>query len=415
MSVVSSPLRFYLIFAAVAASFFFVVAMTFASLGVVLPHMIGEFGWTWAEAGLGFTLLALSTGVSSILPALTIKLIGPRGTYALGAIVMSLGFGLLAMTWGLTSFLAATVILGAGFALLANVPGVTVLSEWAEEDKRSMAIGAYLTIGGLGGVAGPLLAVYFLGDDGDWRSFWKFGVLVMAALGIFAASVVAHRADRYQTFDHDKGAGEGNPKSSSTLKTLREAMLTPQFAVIILALTLIYFCGLTVSSFLPIHLTGEGHTASFAAATLSILAAANAASRALGGIVARKIRTRYLLISGLLAEALAMVLLATVQSEGMVIVFAILHGYAYGMVLFASTLVQLEYFGHEKSAAMLGLMNLAATSAMIGPVVTGAVGDRFGSFAPVFWVYGIAALLCAVLAMMMHNPEKVVQKQVASE
>lgn len=412
MSVDSSPLRFALIFAAVAASFFFIAAMTFASLGVVLPYMIAEFGWTWAEAGLGFTLLALSTGVSSMLPALTIKLVGPRGTYALGSVVMTLGFALLAVTWGLVSFLAATVILGVGFALLANVPGVTVLSEWSEDGKRSVAIGTYLTIGGLGGVAGPLMAVYFLSDDGDWRSFWQFGAVTMAVLGVFATSVVAHRADRHEAGGGDKGTGKGE---HSTFKAFMDAIVTPQFAIIILALTIIYFCGLTVSSFLAIHLTGQGHAASFAAVSMSVLAAANAASRALGGIIARKIRTRYLLVSGLLAEALAMVLLATVESEGLVLFFAVLHGYAYGMVLFASTLVQLEYFGHRKSAAMLGLMNLAATSAMIGPVVTGAVGDRFGSFAPVFLVYGGAALLCAVLAMMMHNPEKAAQKRIVQE
>lgn len=412
MSVTSSPLRFALIFAAVAANFFFVVAMTFASLGVVLPQMIAEFGWTWAEAGLGFTLLALSTGVSSTLPALTLRLIGPRGNYALGAAVMALGFGLLAVTWGLASFLVATVILGTGFALLANVPGVTVLSEWAEEKSRPLAIGAYLTIGGLGGVAGPLMAVFFLGDDGDWRSFWQFAALTMMALGIFAASVVAHRADIYKAANE---ASDTEEKDRSSIKALLEAMLTPQFAIIIFALTVIYFCGLTVSSFLPIHLTGQGHAAGFAAVSLSILAAANAAARAIGGIVARKIRVRYLLVSGLFAEAIAMILLASVESEFMIIVFALLHGYAYGMVLFASTLVQLQYFGHEKSAAMLGLMNLAATSAMLGPVITGAVGDRFGTFAPVFLVYGAAALLCAVLAMMMHNPEKAAGKQIATE
>lgn len=405
MTVQLSPLRFALIFFAVSANFFFIAAMTFASLGVVLPHMIGEFGWTWAEAGLGFTLLALSTGVSSTLPALTFKLIGPRGNYALGGVVMALGFGGLSMTWGLTSYLISTVILGIGFALLANVAGVTVLSEWAEDKGRPMAIGAYLTIGGLGGVAGPLMAVYFLGDDGDWRSFWQFAALTMVLLGIFASSVVAHRADRYDARTAD-AADETTPAAMSTFQTLREALVNPQFAIIIMALTVVYFCGLTVSSFLPIHLTGRGHPVEFAALTLAVLAGANSAARAFGGIAMKKIRVRYLLVSGLLAEALAMLLLTLGTSDIVIIGFAILQGYGYGMVLFASTLVQLQYFGHEKSASMLGFMNLAATSAMIGPVITGAVGDRYGTFSPVFLAYAGLALICAVLAMLMHSPER---------
>lgn len=399
MTVQASPLRFALIFLAVSANFFAISAMTFASLGVVLPHMIGEFGWTWAEAGLGFTLLALATGVSSTIPALTFKYIGPRGNYALGTVIMAAGFGGLALTWGLTSFLASTLILGVGFGMLANVAGVTVLSEWTDDDKRPIAIGAYLTVGGLGGVAGPLIAVFFLGDNGDWRSFWQFAVIVMVGLGVLSTAVIAHRADRQEAL---KAAG---PRKSS-LASLREAMFTSQFAIIIMALTVVYFCGLTVSSFLPIHMTGRGYSAGFAAMSLSIFAAVNSAARALGGLAMKKIKVRYLLISGLFAESAAMFLLAAIQSDVMIICFAVLHGYAYGMVLFASTLVQIQYFGHEKSASMLGFMNLAATSAMIGPVITGAVGDRFGSFSPVFWVYGAAALLCCLLAMWMHSPEK---------
>jgi MFS family permease len=403
MTVQLSPLRFALIFLAVGANFFFISAMTFGSLGVVLPHMIQEFGWTWAEAGLGFTVLALATGISSTLPALAFKLVGPRGNYALGGAVMALGFGGLSITWGLTSFLISTGILGVGFGLLANVAGVSVISEWAEDKHRPMAIGAYLTIGGLGGVAGPLMAD-FLTSEGNWRSFWQIAALIMAALGVFATSVVAHRADRYDARAQE--AKDASKPNISTLQTLREALVTPQFAILIMALTVVYFCGLTVTSFLKIHMTGQGYTAEFAALTLAILAGANSAARALGGLAMKKIRVRYLLVSGLLAEALAMLLLSFSISDTVIILFAILQGYGYGMVLFASTLVQLQYFGHEKSAAMLGFMNLAATSAMIGPVLTGAVGDFYGSFTPVFLAYAAVALICAVLAMVMHSPEK---------
>ncbi len=413
MAILTSPIRFALIFAAVAANFFFISATTFASLGVVLPHMIGEFGWSWAEAGLGFTLLALACGLCSPLPALVIKLIGARGNYGLGAAVMATGFGLLSMTSGLASFWAATLLVGVGFALLANVPGVAVLSEWTNDRARSVAIGAYLTVGALGGVAGPFMAIALIGDEGAWRLFWQFAAATQLALGGFAIMTVARRASRGEAL---APVVEGlKTPSESGFNALRQAMVTPQFLVIILALTVIYFCGLTVNSFLPIHLMGNGHPEKFAAVALSTFAAANAASRAIGGLVALKIRVRYLLISGLLAEALAMGLLGTVNAPWLIIAFALLQGYAYGMVLFASTMVQIEYFGPEKSAAMIGFMNMAATTAMLGPVVTGVVGDSYGTFSPVFLVYGAAALLCAVLAMMMHNPEKAVQKRIVKE
>lgn len=403
MTVQASPLRFALIFAAVSANFFFIAATTFASLGVVLPHMIGEFGWSWAEAGLGFTLLALACGLCSPLPALVIKLIGARGNYGLGSLVMAGGFGLLSLTTGLTSYWVATLMVGVGFAMLANVPGVAVLSEWTNDRARSVTIGAYLTIGALGGVVGPFLAIALMGDEGSWRAFWQFAVVGQLMLGAFAVFTVARRAKRGAELISEASAG--SPPTSG-FQAVRAAMVTPQFLIIIFALTIIYFCGLTVNSFLPIHLTGNGHAETFAAGALSTFAAANAASRAIGGLLAIRVRVRYLLISGLVAEAAAMTLLGTVNAPWLIIVFALLQGYAYGMVLFASTMVQIEYFGPEKSAAMIGFMNMAATTAMLGPVITGAVGDSYGSFSPVFLVYGAAALLCCLLAMWMHSPEK---------
>ena len=384
MAIYTSPLRFALIFAAVSMNFFFIAATTFASLGIVLPHMIGEFGWTWAEAGLGFTLLARACGLCSPLPALVIKLIGARGNYGLGAVIMAGGFGFLSMTMELMSYWAATLLVGVGFAMLANVPGVAVLSEWTNDKARSVTIGSYLTIGALGGVAGPFLAIALLGEEGTWRVFWQFSAVVQLGLGVFA--VFAVKQLKGASSSEATPSGDSTVPEKSSLQALKEAMVTPQFLVIILALTVIYFCGLTVNSFLPIHLMGNGHAEKFAAAALSTFAAANAASRAIGGFVALKIRVRYLLISGLVAEAAAMTLLGTVNAPWLIIVFALLQGYAYGMVLFASTMVQIEYFGPEKSAAMIGFMNMAATTAMIGPVVTGSVGDRFGSFAPVFLV-----------------------------
>lgn len=409
MSVQPSSLRFILLFTAVALNFFFIGALTFSSLGVVLPYMIGSFGWSWAEAGLGFTTLALATGVCSPLPAVTLRFIGPRGNYILGATVMAAGFGLLSWTVGLVSFLFATTVLGVGFALLANVPGVSVLSEWSSDEKRSMVIGTYLTIGGLGGVFGPQMAKAILGSAGDWQLYWQMAAGIMIAIGVLSGFVVAHRTDRYKELEAEREAvrkGE-QPKGPSVFTTLREAMTTPQFGIIVMSLTVIYFCGLTVSSWLPIHMTGRDFSSNFAANALSILAAANALSRAIGGFASKRIKTRYLLISGLLAEAAAMFLLATASTDFAIYAFALLHGYAFGMVMFASTVVQLEYFGHEKSAAMLGTMNLAATSAMIGPTITGAVGDQTGSFSPVFLTYAIVAFVCATMAFFMRSPDKV--------
>ncbi len=67
--------------------YFLSTATTFTSLGVVLPSMINELGWSWTNAGLGFTLLGLTCGLSSFLPTVFIRKLGVRFTLAIGLLI----------------------------------------------------------------------------------------------------------------------------------------------------------------------------------------------------------------------------------------------------------------------------------------------------------------------------------------
>jgi OFA family oxalate/formate antiporter-like MFS transporter len=60
-------------FALISVIFFQITASTFASLGVALPFMIEELSWSWAEAGIGFSLLSFMVGITGWLPALTLQ------------------------------------------------------------------------------------------------------------------------------------------------------------------------------------------------------------------------------------------------------------------------------------------------------------------------------------------------------
>ena len=162
--------------------FFHITAATFASLGVVLPAMIAELQWSWTEAGFGFTALALFTGLFSPVAAESLKRLGLRGNYAAGGAAMAAGFFLLGAAAGLPAYLAATSFLGAGFALLANVPSTYVIAKAVSARRRNFLIGAYLAAGGAGGVAGPLMAHMLLEGGEDWRLYWRIAAILMLML-----------------------------------------------------------------------------------------------------------------------------------------------------------------------------------------------------------------------------------------
>ena len=79
-------------FAALSLAYFTISAGSFSSLGVVLPAMVREMGWSWTQAGLGYTLLGVACGLASPLPALLIRRIGVRGSMLVGMLCMVGGF-----------------------------------------------------------------------------------------------------------------------------------------------------------------------------------------------------------------------------------------------------------------------------------------------------------------------------------
>src|SRR3954470_20566057 len=110
--------RAWLTLALMSALYFIITAATFGSLGMVLPAMVKELGWSWTGAGFGFSLLGFFCGITSAVPAALIRRFGVRATLLAGCVVMGLAFACLARTGGLLGYFAGASLAGLGFTLL---------------------------------------------------------------------------------------------------------------------------------------------------------------------------------------------------------------------------------------------------------------------------------------------------------
>ena len=99
-------------------------------------------------------MLGVVCGLTSTIPAWLIRHAGVRATLVLGSAVMAAAFLCLAQTRGVVLYDIACCLAGLGFTLLATVPGTYLLARCFA--RPSFAFGLYFTVGGLGGVAGPL-------------------------------------------------------------------------------------------------------------------------------------------------------------------------------------------------------------------------------------------------------------------
>lgn len=394
-------------FLLVSLIFFYITAATFTSLGVALPFMIEELAWSWSSAGIGFSLLSFMVGITGWVPALIMSRFGIRASYAIGGSLLTVGFGLIATTQDLTQYLVGAALAGFGYTLSASVPGVAVINHWLP-NKRSVAIGTYMTIGALGGVAGPIAVTGIVAATGTWRAHWWLMSAAAILLGVLA--VLSLRTKPNSNVDIAPVAfTPGEDRGIFATRddwTLKSVLRTPQYYVIVAALTLTLFGGVTTNTWAVTHMGNLGIAVAVAATALSTHALINALSQAFGGALATRIDPKWLLASALAAEIAGLFALSMADNPVAIALFVIGEGYGFGMCLFTTTMLLVNYYGPKEAPKTMGTMHSITTIAMLGPVLGGYVGDTFGSFAGIFQAYAVLMGACLVAVVMMRPPKR---------
>jgi MFS transporter, OFA family, oxalate/formate antiporter len=377
-----------------SALYFIITAATFGSLGLALPAMVSELGWSWTGAGFGFTLLGFLCGITSGVPATLVRRFGVRTCLVAGAGVMALAFFCLARTNGLLLYFLGASLAGLGFTLLDSVPGTYLISRLFH--RPSFAIGLFFTIGGLGGVAGPLLYASLVGAASDWRTYWLVMGVLVAATGVIAAFVVDGKTDV-----GDTGA---DPDISTEVWTMRQALQTRQFWIIAAAYAAFQFCGITASAVSVAHLTQHGVAAAVAGSMMSVEALLNSSARFVGGILTRFVSARTMLCVSLASLVVGLIALGAARDLPMMLVYAAGIGIGYGLTLFSATILLLDYFGRGPYLELFSTVNLISTVGAAAPTLAGLTRDQTGSFTPFFVVLALLVALVMLAVLTMRAP-----------
>ena len=227
-------------------------------------------------------------------------------------------------------------------------------------------------------------------------------IAVLALLGILTL-----RSPESSTAAADTPGAEKRSDAVFVTQTdwqLRQVLRTPQYFIIVAALTMTLFGGVTTNTWAVTHMGNLGIPVAIAAGALSTHALINAFSRAFGGALATWLDPKWLLASALMAEIIGMIALSVADNPIAIAVFVVGEGYGFGMCLFATTMLLVNYYGPKEAPKTMGTMHLITTIAMLGPVLGGYVADTYGSFAGVFQAYAVVMLGCLLAVALMQPP-----------
>jgi MFS family permease len=370
-----------------------------------------DLGLNRAATSLAFSLARAEGAIEGPVVGYLIDRYGPRPIMIVAVAMSGLGYILLSTVHTYTAFLAVymgviSLSFGAGFM---HCPMV-VANTWFIR-SRAMAMGIVSASIGIGGaLISPLLAMAV--HTWGWRATTVIAGLGLWAVGIPCASAVRRSPESMgllplggqaspQTHADDQGNARTARSEAEEGHTLREAMRTSSFWVIILATAIrVMAISTLMVHFIPI-MVWKGVDEQRAAFLLGTLAFLSLSANLFLGWLGDRIHKPRLMAFTMLISTVALFLLIYGETEW--IVWLSLPFLASVEAVFPVSWATVgDIFGRKQFATIRGTMSFFYMwGGVIAPVIAGASYDWFESYVPVLWglvpLFLLAAFLYAFL------------------
>jgi len=388
-----------------ALSNFFVFGLALFGLGVFVAPMREELGWSVAAIAAGASLRTFEQGALGPLSGILIDRFSPRRMATAGLVFLLAGLVLLSQARTLPMFYASSLVMALGQTFASMTPFSTVLMAWFVR-KRGRAMGILNTGNGAGYLAAPLLA--FLMTLVGWRTS-----ILIAAAGVavvcFPLTLLLkdHPEDRGLLPDGASAshAGTGG-QSSSTGMTVREAMRTPAFYLLLLASAAGGWQGAWILLQID-HLQNVGFSLSTAASLYGLYGATQLGLRVSAGWLGDTLGRKRMYAASFLAQGVGLLIFAQLSAARIWLLpfYFLVFSVGQAMMIVLSQTMVADYFGAARYASIRGFASALQTPmGIVAPPFAGLMFDHTGSYATAFTVFGVISFTGALWVALIRRP-----------
>lgn len=379
------------ILATVSLGLVFSQASVFASFGLLILAMQGEFGWSAGDTALAYTIVVAGACVSASLAVVGLRSLDASRTIVMGQLVLAAAFTIIAMPMaglgGLLPLYLGAFLAGSGFSLSGNTLGVFLISGWTGA-RAGRLIGIYMMVGISGNAVGPPLVQAAIGG-------WSWRVTVLAiAICATAMALVSRLVLREPPI-------LAEPERGGASLRLGAVLVSPVFACLAAAIVVSQTCQVTLAAVVPAHLANQSLSAEVSAGLLSMQGISAALTIGLLGFAERIVSARRMLPWLLAAGGGGLILLADSTDPAFLNLGAVLLGLGIGGTTLCVTLLLVRYFGATVGAACLGAVWTMAGLAAAGPWISGLVADATGRYTDALVGLGLVGLPVAAAALAL--------------
>ncbi|MYF65140.1 MAG: MFS transporter, partial [Chloroflexi bacterium] len=299
--------------------------------------------------------------------------------------------------------------------MIAGVVPRVVAVNWFRR-MRGRAIGLVGTAHPIGTfVLGPV-ALLIISAGYNGRSVWVvLGIAVIVFLVLPNALIIRRTPEEMGLLpDGDdvteaggQAAVEASAREAAQSWTFREAMRTPSFVLILIAIVLTNYGGGGLPFHMPQYYGQEGFAVQIGVAAVSMFAISGAFANTRWGFLAERISERLLgIFTMLMGTALALGF-QFVSNPVVAVAYGVLLGVASrgeGSILM---ILIANYYGRRSYGAISGVVQTALLVGLaLGPLIMSMVRESTGSYLPVFYSAAVTFTIAAVLLALAANPHR---------
>jgi len=365
----------------------------YGAQGVFFTPLLKQFGWTRAKLSLLQSTMGLTMGAAMPLAGWMLDRVEARVVMLAGALLAGVAFAAASQAHSFAPMLAAYILFGVGMGASTTLPAAFVVSNWFEE-RRGTALGVAMAGASFGGTVMTLVASYAIAWGG-----WRLGYVAVAAPVFIIAAPLILFVVKGRPPQQVRRESPGKTESAAELPgfELGEALRSRSFWLICFGFFAFAFSATgTVVHLIP-YLIGRGFAPTRAALAMSVLLAVGAAGKPLFGWVADRFSIRlalFVVFAGLAAGYI--LILRIVDVRTLVIALAVLSP-VWGAALALLPVLLADACGLKRYGSISGILGVFSTIGTAGgPLVAGAVFDAMHSYAPVFELYTVLLLVCAL-------------------
>lgn len=374
------------------------------AFSVFVAPMQADLGWTTVELTGAYSLALLCSGLAAVPVGRWVDLRGPRALMTVGSILAVL----LVVAWSQVMSLAAFYLIMAGIGLVSAAvlyePAFAIVAVWFRR-LRGRALTLLTFFGAFASfIFIPLSA--WLEQMLGWRGALLALAAILGAITIPIHALMLRRSPEAIGLLPDGEAAapdapthaQARERSSSTGVALRET----RFWLLTFAFAVSNFAGVTMTVHVIPYLTGQGHSAGFAATVAGLFGLMSLFGRMMIGPLTERISRRWI-TAGMVGMQLAGLIALTVAgaSAAGALLYVALFGAGSGTLTILRAALLAEHYGPANYGTINGAQNLALTAARtVAPVGAGMLVAALGGYEALFWgLVGLLALgVGAVLA-----------------